>query len=55
MFVQTKFEDTTLSNRFGLLQLIWVTLISQFLVVLAEVEKVKARVAVSVAKFPIFT
>ena len=40
------------TNRFGLLQVIWVTLISQFLVVLVEVEKVKARVAVSVPRLP---
>jgi hypothetical protein len=39
----------------GLLQEIWETLISHILVVLAEVEKVKARVAVSVAWFPMST
>jgi len=36
----------------GLLHVIWVTLISKFLVVLVEVEKVKARVDVSVAWLP---
>ena len=43
------------THLLGLLQLIWETLISQVLVVLVEVEKVKARVALSVDRLPMST